>query len=521
MPVETDATGGKTFFGHPRGLSTLFFTELWERFSYYGMRAILVLYLTAPVLNPDGTPAPNPGLDLDDGTAKAIYGTYTGLVYLTPVAGGWLADRVIGLNRSVLWGGIVIAAGHFLMAIPFEGAFWLGLLAIALGTGMLKPNISGMVGQLYAEEDTRRDAGFSLFYMGINIGSFLAPIVCGTLGEQYNWHYGFAAAGVGMALGVAQYVIGGRTHLRGVGDRPQSPASAAERTRALEIGGLVVLVVAGLITLLSWLGDGFTVTSVTNAISIFILLVPLAYFRQLFGRADFTPEQRGHVRAFGWVFAGAAVFWMLFEQAGSTLTLFAEDVTQLTVGGDAYRPILVNQPSPLVESSLAGWEIPASWLQSVNPLFIIIFAPVFSAMWLRLGDRAPRTPVKFAIALVGIGLSFAMLAIPMQQYLDTGQKAAVTWLLIVYLLQTWAELLLSPNGLSATTKLAPPGTVGQMLALWFLATSVGTTLGGQIARLTSDDPTFSFLLCGFMAVTFGIVMFVMSRRIAALMGHVH
>ena len=521
MATGAVAAETKTFFGHPRGLSTLFFTEMWERFSYYGMRAILVLYLTAPVLAPDGSPAPNPGLDLDTGTASAIYGTYTGLVYLTPVAGGWLADRVLGLKRSVLWGGVVIAVGHFLMAIPYEGMFWLGLLAIALGTGLLKPNISGMVGQLYEEGETRRDAGFSLFYMGINIGSFFAPIVCGTLGEQYNWHLGFAAAGVGMALGVLQYVLGGRRYLQGVGEHPESPATPADRTRALKIGGLVLLVVAGLIVLLSLIGDGFTITSVTNAISLFILLVPLAYFRQLFGRKDFSAEERAHVRAFVWVFAGAALFWMIFEQAGSTLTLFAEDVTQLSIGGDAYRPILVNQPAFLTESSLYGWDIPASWLQSVNPLLIIIFAPVFSALWLRLGDRAPRTPVKFAIALVGIGLSFAMLAIPMQHYLDTGEKATVFWLLIVYLVQTWAELLLSPNGLSATTKLAPAGTVGQMLALWFLATSVGTTMGGQIARLTADDPTLSFLLCGFLAVSFGVVMFVMSRRISALMGTVH
>ncbi len=521
MTTGAVSTDTKTFFGHPRGMATLFFTEMWERFSYYGMRAILVLYLTAPLLGSDGGPAPNPGLNLDDGTATAIYGTYTGLVYLTPVAGGWLADRVLGLSRAVLWGGLVIAAGHFMMAVPFDAMFWLGLLAIALGTGLLKPNISGMVGQLYAEGDTRRDAGFSLFYMGINIGSFFAPIVCGTLGEQYNWHLGFAAAGVGMALGVTQYALGGRRHLRGVGTQPASPATPAERTRALQIGGVVLLVVVGLVVLLSLLSGGFTITSVTNAISLFILLVPLAYFRLLFARKDFSEAERGHVRAFVWVFIGAALFWMIFEQAGSTLTLFAEDVTQLTIGGDAYRPILVNQPAFLTESSLYGWDIPASWMQSMNPLFIIIFAPVFSALWLRLGDRAPRTPVKFAIALVGVGLSFAMLAIPMQHYLETGEKATVFWLLTVYLLQTWAELLLSPNGLSATTKLAPPGTLGQMLALWFLATSVGTTMGGQIARLTADEPTLSFLLCGFLATAFGVVMFVMSRRISALMGNVH
>ncbi len=510
---------GKTFFGQPRALSTLFFTEMWERFSYYGMRAILVLYLTAPVLNPDGSAAPNPGLDIDDATAKAIYGAYTGLAYLTPVAGGWIADRILGLRRSVLWGGIVIATGHYLMAIPLEGTFWIGLLAVALGTGLLKPNISGMVGQLYGAGDTKRDAGFSIFYMGINIGSFASPLVCGWLGEEYNWHAGFAAAGVGMTFGLIQYVVGGR-NLKDIGTHPVSPANRAERMQGAKIGAVVLVVITVLVIILSLLRDGFGVTSVTDAISIFIVMVPFVYFRRLFARKDFTPADQSHLRAFVWVFIGAAIFWMIFEQAGSTLTLFAENVTNLTVGGGAFRPTFLEHPIDDVDPNFL-WDIPASWLQSVNPLFIIIFAPIFSRLWLKLADRAPRTPIKFAIALVGVGISFAILAIPMQHYIDTGEKATVWWLLTVYLLQTWAELLLSPNGLSATTKLAPAGTLGQMLALWFLATSVGTTVGGQIARLTSDDPVFSFLLCGFMAIAFGVVMFVMSKKIAALMGEVH
>jgi len=281
----------------------------------------------------------------------------------------------------------------------------------------------------------------------------------------------------------------------------------------------VILIVATLIAGISLLRGGFAVTSVTDAVTIFILMVPFVYFNRLFKRKDFSATEKAHVRAFVWIFLGAAIFWMIFEQAGSTLTLFAQDVTNLTVGGGAFRPTFMEAPPDQDVNFL--WDIPASWLQSINPLFIIIFAPFFSRLWMRLADRAPRTPVKFAIALVGVGISFAMLAIPMQHYIDTGEKATVWWLLSVYLLQTWAELLLSPNGLSATTKLAPKGSVGQMLALWFLATSVGTTVGGQVARLTSDSPTFSFLLCGFMAIGFGVVMFVMSKRISALMGDVH
>jgi proton-dependent oligopeptide transporter, POT family len=490
--AQLSAEPERTFFGHPRGLSTLFFTEMWERFSYYGMRAILVLYMVAPLTGA------NPGLGMDEGVAKAVYGTYVGLVYLMPVAGGWIADRLIGLRRTVLYGAIVIACGHYSMAIPYEATFWLGLGLITVGTGLLKPNISGMVGQLYAEEDTRRDAGFSIFYMGINIGSLLAPLVCGTLGENYHWHWGFGAAGVGMTLGLIQYVLG-RKNLRGIGEQPERRATPEERTGAVRIGGVVLAIIAMLIVALRLLGQDM-VDAVTNSITIFILLVPFWYFRQILGHSSHSAQERDHVRAFVWVFLGAAFFWMVFEQAGSTLTLFADKVTDLTVG---------------------SFEIPASWLQSVNPLFIVIFAPVFSAVWLRWGDRAPRTAVKFGVALVIVGFSFLILIIPTTEYLDTGAQAAIWWLITVYLLQTWAELLLSPNGLSATTKLAPVGLLGQFLALWFLATSVGTTVGGQIARLTTDDPVLSFAVCGGMAVGFGVVMLFMARRISALMAHVH
>jgi proton-dependent oligopeptide transporter, POT family len=493
--VSTPTPAEKTFFGHPRALSTLFFVEMWERFSYYGMRALLVLYLVQPLTDP------NPGLALDDGVAKAIYGTYSGLVYLTPLAGGWIADRLIGLRRAVLWGGIVIAGGHFLMAVPSEATFWLGLVAIALGTGLLKPNISGMVGKLYTEGDDKRDAGFSLFYMGINLGSFAAPLVCGWLGQQYDWHLGFGAAGVGMTLGLVQYAIG-RRRLHGVGDEPDLPATGRERRSLGIVAAIVVVGLAALVGLLSLLGQA-PVTAVTSAVAILILVVPVWYFWRILRstRDSADPTARRRVTAFIWLFLGAAVFWMVFEQSGSTLSLFAEQVTDLSV--------------------TRGFSIPASWTQSIEPLFIIVFAPVFSAIWLRWGDRAPRTSVKFAAALVIVGISFLILIVPMSAYQDDGTRATVWWLVAVYLLQTWGELLLSPNGLSATTRLAPTGSLGQFLALWFLATSVGTTIGGQIASATADDPVLSFALCGGLAVAFGVVMTLAMRRINALMGDVH
>lgn len=491
--TAVDGARERTFFGHPRGLSTLFFTEMWERFSYYGMRALLVLYMTAALTGD------NPGLDMDDGTAKAVYGTYAGLVYLTPVAGGWVADRLLGLRRTVLYGGIVIAAGHFLMAVPATATFWLGLAAIALGTGLLKPNISGLVGKLYEGEDTRRDAGFSLFYMGINIGSFAAPLICGTLGQNINWHLGFGAAGVGMTLGLIQYVLGKR-HLKGAGERPEMPATREEKRRALVIMAVVIVGVAALVVVLSLLGQE-PISAVTTAVTIFILLVPFWYFRQVLVSTRADREARSKVTAFIWLFIAAALFWMIFEQSGSTLTLFAENVTNLAL--------------------TSSFEMPASWLQSVNPLFIVVFAPVFSAIWLRWGDKAPRTGVKFAVALFVVGISFLILIFPMQAFQSTGAEATVWWLIVVYLLQTWGELLLSPNGLSATTKLAPAGSLGQFLALWFLATSVGTTVGGQIASFTDSYPVMSFAVCGGMAVAFGFVMLGSVRRINALMGSVH
>jgi len=484
------------FMGQPRALSTLFFTEMWERFSYYGMRAILVLYLTTAITNDS---ASGPGLGIDKGSAIAIYGAYTGLVYLTPIAGGWISDRIIGPRRTVLYGGIVIALGHYCMAAPIELFFWFGLLLIALGTGLLKPNISAMVGDLYSEADTRRDAGFSIFYMGINIGALAAPLVTGYAAARHGYHWGFALAGIGMTFAVIQYMIGSK-HLNGIGETAPDPAHQADKQR---FAGIIIGCVA-FVAVLSWalglVSDSSLTSRIASAITIFILIVPFFYFGQLFRRKDYSPVERDHVKAFIWVFLGAAAFWMVFEQSGSTLTLFAEDVTNLTVG---------------------SFDIPAGWLQSVGPAFIIIFAPIFAALWTKLADRAPRTPVKFGVALIGVGFSFAILIIPMNAFRSSGASAAIGWLLATYLLQTWAELLLSPTGLSATTKLAPEGASGQMLALWFLATSVGTSVGGQIGALTADNPSETFVVCAAITCAIGVVLLVFSRKIARLMHSVH
>jgi POT family proton-dependent oligopeptide transporter len=486
----------RAFLGQPRALSTLFFTEMWERFSYYGMRALLVLYLTAPLISDDGG---SEGLGLDSGTAIAIYGAYTGLVYLTPIAGGWIADRLLGARNTVLYGGIIIALGHYLMAVPFETSFWIGLLLIALGTGALKPNISGMVGDLYDAEDTRRDAGFSLFYMGINIGSFLAPLITGYAADRHGFHWGFAIAGLGMTFAVIQYVLGWK-HFHGVGATAPDPASKQQRNHFLLVVAGSVLFVAVLAVAVGLIASGGLIDNIATAITLFILIVPVVYFYQLFKRKDYTTQERRHVRAFVWVFLAAAAFWMVFEQSGSTLNIFAENVTDLSIG---------------------SWEMPAAWLQSVNPLFIIIFAPIFAAVWTKLANRAPRTSVKFAIGLVGVGISVLILVIPMSAFQDNGNKAAIWWLLSTYLLQTWAELFLSPTGLSATTKLAPAGASGQMLALWFLATSVGTSVGGQIGKFTADNTVMTFLVSGTIPIVIAVITLMMRKWINKAMEPVH
>ncbi|MEZ5117853.1 MAG: peptide MFS transporter [Candidatus Nanopelagicales bacterium] len=484
----------KTFFGQPRGLATLFMTEMWERFSFYGMRALLVLYLTAP--QTQGYP-PGPGLGFSDGDAAAIYGSYNALVYVLPLAGGWLADKIWGARRSVLAGGIIIAAGHFSMALPAETMFWLGLLLIAGGTGLLKPNISAIVGHLYTPDDTRRDAGFSIFYMGINLGAFLAPLVTGYLQINYGWHWGFAAAGIGMCLGLVQYVLG-RKNLGDAGMKPSAKATPAELRKAGRIALISTAVVAA-VAVVDAVLFGWDAADVTTMLTVIILVLPVIYFVRLM-RAPMTPVERSRVKAFAALFLAAVVFWGIYDQAGSTLSVF----TQQWIDRDVF-----------------GFEVPTAWFQSINPIFIIMFAPVFAWIWMKLANRAPSLPLKFAIAMVGIGLSF-LIMLPPAAAADNGQQSSALWIVTVYLIQTWAELLLSPTGLSATTELAPAGYGSQMLALWFLAVAVGDSIAGQVLRALDDAAyTTIFAVFGIAAVLVSLVMFALIRPIRRLMSGIH
>jgi POT family proton-dependent oligopeptide transporter len=445
-----------SFFGHPRGLSTLFFTEMWERFSYYGMRALLILFMTA-------APAAG-GLGFDTARAGAIYGLYTSMVYMTTLPGGWIADRLIGPQRAVLYGGILIAAGHFSMAIPSLAMFYLGLLLIVVGTGLLKGNVSVIVGRLYSADDARRDAGYSIFYMGINTGAFIAPLVCGYLGQRVDWHVGFAAAGVGMVLGLIQYVAGLK-YLGEAGRHPGTRDTAEETTRQRRLARRWTVVTVGAIVVLGFGAYSgllpITATLVADAAGYFLLALTVAFFGWLYLSPGWTPAERNQLYVVGVLFLAAALFWSQFEQAGSTLNLFADRNSR---------------------NSLAGWDFPSTWYQSLNSMFIIALAPLFAWFWVWLARRGtePSSPAKFGWGLVLVGAGFAVL-VGGAVLAERGIMVSPMWLVVVYFLHTCGELALSPVGLSAMSKLAPVRIGGLIMGVWFLASAVGNYIGGRLA----------------------------------------
>jgi proton-dependent oligopeptide transporter, POT family len=485
----------RAFFGHPRGLSTLFFTEMWERFSYYGMRALLLLFMTAP--------AASGGLGFDTATGGAIYGLYTSMVYMATLPGGWIADRLIGQRKAVLYGGVFIACGHFSMAISSLTTFYLGLFLIVIGTGLLKGNVSVIVGYLYGPNDRRRDAGFSIFYMGINLGAFVAPLVCGYLGQKINWHVGFVSAGVGMVIGLIQYVLGGRY----LGDAGRYPAPAVSpdaarqlRERTMVLGGLALAAIIAF-GVASYTGAlAITAKQVSDAAGYFLLIATIAFFGWLFLGSGWTPEERKRLYAIGLLFLAAAVFWSLFEQAGSTLNLFADRDTRTT---------------------FLGWSYPSSWFQSVNSLFVWTLAPVFAWLWIKLGPLEPSTPVKFSLGLLLVGAGFAVLVVA-AQLAQNGVQVSPMWLIVTYLLHTCGELCLSPVGLSAMTRLAPVRIAGLMMGVWFLATSVGNFIAGRVSGFYESMPLPGlFMAVAIFGLVAGIVMLFFAKPIRKMMGEVN
>jgi len=484
-----------SFFGHPAGLSTLFFTELWERFSYYGMRALLVLFMVAAI--DEG------GLGLTDEVATAIYGIYTAAVYMLALPGGWIADRLLGAQRSIWIGGCIIALGHFTLAIPSIYAFFFGLIFVASGTGLLKPNISAVVGELYGPEDPRRDGGFTIFYMGINLGAVAGPLVCGALAESeaLGWHYGFAAAGVGMVLGLMQFRRS-QARLGDAGQHPSLPPGDPARQRGwrqVAIGlGLVAVVLALLISG-AWRPNPVNVAQGTTA---FIVAVAAAYFGWLFTFGHLDGNEKRRVLVIVVLFFASAMFWAGFEQAGSSLNLFAQRFTLREFG---------------------EFLIPASWFQSVNPVLIIVLAPVFASLWSALARRQldPSTPAKFGLGLVLLGAGFGVMYFAATRVADS-QTVLPTWLICTYLLHTMGELALSPVGLSATTRLAPRRYVSQMMGVWFLSSSLGNVLAGLLAgELSGNDVAGMPALYAQVTLTSigaGLLLLLLSRPLTKLTG---
>ena len=482
------------FFGHPRGLATLFLTEFWERFSYYGMRALLILYMTAAIASG--------GLAFDAERAGAIYGLYAGSVYLLALPGGWIADRLLGQRRSVMVGGIIIAMGHFSLAFKSTDMFFLGLMLIAVGTGFLKPNISTMVGELYAPGDRRRDAGFSIFYMGINLGAVAAPLLVGWIGERVGWHYGFALAGFGMVAGVIQYALGGR-HLGEAGLHPTASQTPQARKSAALIaslvGGLIVAAIA-----LIWTGVlVIPVEKLASGSAVVIAGLAIFYLLYQLVAGGLNPVEKRQMIVIFVLFLFSALFWSGFEQAGSSFNLFAERLTQRTV---------------------FGWEIPATLFQVINPLIIVILAPLFASLWIWLGQRGkePSSPAKFSFGLILLGLGFAVLS--WGSIYTAGGKVPVSlmWLVTTYVLHSCGELCLSPVGLSTVTKLAPHRKVSQMMGIWFISISLGNLFAGLVAGKfeTLPLPQLFGAVCATTVVA-GLVMALIVKPVRRLMGGVN
>lgn len=480
-----DDNSARMFFGHPIGLTNLFGVELWERFSFYGMLTILAYYLYYSVT--DG------GLGLPQSTATGIVGAYGGLVYLSTVLGGWIADRVLGMERTVFYGGVVVMIGHIALAIlPGLAGVGVGLVCVALGSGALKANASSLLGTLYDKGDARADGGFTLFYLGINLGAFIGPLITGLLQTHVGFHYGFGAAAIGMALGLAQYVAF-RRNLGGHGREVPNPLprSAVGKTAAVMIGAVVVIGVAIALRLV-------TLANLSQVTTGVIVVASVAYFAIMLRSPKVDGEERVRVRAFIPLFVANAVFWSLFQQIFTVLAVYSDE---------------------RMNWSIFGWTAPSSWIGSIEPVWIILLSPLFALLWTRLGNRAPTTPRKFAYGVIGMGLAF-LCFVPLAG--GTGRSTPALLVMAIMAVFAVSELLLSPIGLSVTTKLAPEAFRAQMMALYFFSVGLGTAMSGVLAGYydTSNEAAY-FGILGAVAVVAGVVVFVISPWISRQMEGVH
>lgn len=478
---------------YPPGLVALFFVEMWERFSYYGMRAILILFLVDQVQSG--------GLGLSTPDAAAIYGLYTASAYILALPGGWIADRFWGCKRAIVLGGVAIMIGHILLAISGSTAaiFFFGLVCIAVGTGLVKPNISTLVGQLYDKNDIGgRDAGFSFFYMGINIGAILGGLIAGYLGEKWGWHWGFGAAAIAMFFGLVNFVLAGRTSLRDKGGVPavhvHADAATGKRDHLFTgiIGGAVVVLVAA--SAMAGLIDLTSAQGLAKAMGMVIITVAVGFFLNIYLAGDLTGPEKRRMIVLAILFIAAALFWSGFEQAGSSLSLFANDLTMREIG---------------------SFTVPASWFQNLNALFIILLTPVFAAFWIYAEQRwTIPVFVKFGLALVAMGLGYLIL-VPAAQTAATGVKVSALFLIATYLLHTVGELLLSPVGLSTFSRLAPERFTSQMMGFWFVASSLGNLMAGLLAAGMNTEQAAglpdAFLRIFLTSAAFGVVLVLIAR----------
>lgn len=479
------------FLGHPRGLATLSGLEVWERFSFLGMQAILVLYFADTVANG--------GLGMNPGTAASVSAAYGTMVYLVSVAGGWLADRILGSYRAVLWGGILIACGHYAMAVPTAAMTWVGLGLISAGTGLLKPNVASMVGKLYKTDDDRRDAGFALYYMGINIGAFAGPLITAWLGEHQGWHWGFSAAAIGMTAGLIQYVAGrrhlaGRKHSAEFALAPDAMRSAVTKIIA---GILLFAALATLLALLGWL----TMDRFVDLLTLISVIAPIVYFAIMFRSDRVTHAERGRLRPYAVLFLASVAFNFILFQAYSTMMLLA---------------------STNARTEILGFTFPAGWYASALGAFEVLLAPVVAALWVRMGHKQPHASNKIAIGVILGGLSFLLMVIPTSGHSGDTYKMAAWWIIGSYLLLGLGDILLETSGMSATTKLAPKAFASQTMALWFLSLALANGIQAQVVKLYGQvsNPAY-FGINGAVAVAVGLAVIALAPWLKRTMHPVH
>jgi POT family proton-dependent oligopeptide transporter len=476
------------FFGQPKGLFTLFFTEFWERFSYYGMRALLLYYMYSEIA--DG------GLGIDDGTAKSIMAIYGSLVYMSGIIGGWIADRLIGTQRTVFYGGVFIMLGHIVLAMPIGiPGFFLSMFLIIIGTGLLKPNVSNIVGDLYSPKDNRRDSGFSIFYMGINMGAFIAPFIVGTLGQTYNYHLGFGMAAIGMLIGLTVFLATRKKYLGLAGTYVPNPLEDDEKKKVYTrfvAGALIIGVIAAITIQLGYL----TMNRFTYVVSILGVVIPTIYFIVMYRSPKTDKDERSRLLAYIPLFIAAIMFWAIQEQGSIILAEYADKRTQLQIWGITLH---------------------SSWFQSLNPLFIIAFAPVFAGLWIKMGDRQPSTSRKFSFGLLFAGLSFLIMIIPATMN-GTETLVSPIWLVLSFLLVVVGELCLSPVGLSATTKLAPAAFSAQTMSLWFLSNASAQAINAQLVKLYKPETEVVYFgVIGGFSILLAVLLFVTAPYIQRFM----